>query len=251
MRDIKDYEDKYINEYPFEDKITEKRKKMLVEQCCKYPHRTIVEIGCGMKPFFLDFKDYENMVIAEPGEMFSENAKKLAEKENKNVHVVTGFFEEQNENIKNILGGVKPDIIILSGLLHEVDNPVAMLNAIGDLCGSDTVVHINVPNANSVHRLVALEAGMINDVHDKSDLAKQMQQRDTYDMDSLREEVEAAGFEVEDCGSYFIKPFTHFQMKRCMDEKIIDDRVLDGLAGLIKYMPDLGAEIYVNVKKKK
>jgi hypothetical protein len=126
-----------------------------------------------------------------------------------------------------------------------------MLSAIGELCGSNTEVHINVPNANSVHRLIALEAGIIQDVHDMSDTQKKLQQSRTYDMDSLKSEVESAGFVVEDCGSYFIKPFTHLQLQRCIDEEIIDERVLDGLSGLIKYMPDYGAEIYVNVKKKK
>jgi hypothetical protein len=34
-----------------------------------------------------------------------------------------------------------------------------------------------------------------------------------------------------------------------MDEGIIDEKVLLGLEGLIKYMPEFGAGIYVNVKK--
>lgn len=39
-------------------------------------------------------------------------------------------------------------------------------------------------------------------------------------------------------------------MQRCLDEKIFDDKVLLGLEKLIKYMPEYGAGIYVDVRKK-
>lgn len=246
MRDIKDYTDKYADE-PFEATIVEIRKKIVIEQCNKYEHRNILEIGCGMNPFFLDFKDYENMVIAEPGDAFADYARKLAEKEEKRIEVISGFLEEQVERIKAL--GIKFDFIILSSVLHELDEPIKMLGAIRELCNENTVVHINVPNANSIHRLIAIEAGLIKDVHDQSEQMKKMQRRRIYDSELLKEDMEKAGLSIDDSGSYFIKPFTHLQMQRCLDEGIIDEKVLLGLEGLIKYMPQFGAGIYVNVKK--
>lgn len=246
MRDIKDYADKYVEE-PFEATIVKIRKKTVIEQCNKYVHKNILEIGCGMNPFFLDFKDYENMVISEPGEAFAGNARELAKKENKRIDVVPGFFEDQVDNIKKL--GIEFDFIILSSVLNELDDPIRMLKAIRELCGDKTIVHINVPNANSVHRLVAIEAGLIKDVHEQSEQMKKMQRRRTYDMELLKKDMEEAGLSVEASGSYFIKPFTHLQMQRCLDEGIIDENVLLGLEGLVKYMPEFGAGIYVNVKR--
>ena len=66
MRNIKDYTEKYAGE-PFEATMVEIRKKKVMAQCNKYSHENILEIGCGMNPYFLDFKDYRNMVIVEPG----------------------------------------------------------------------------------------------------------------------------------------------------------------------------------------
>ncbi len=246
MRNIVDYTDKYAQE-PFESTMVEIRKKMVIEQCNKYRHENVLEIGCGMNPFFLDFKDYTHMVIVEPGDLFADNARKLSKSEEKAVSVISGFFEEQADRVKNL--GIDFDFIILSSVLHELDDPAKMLKAIRELCGSNTVVHINVPNANSVHRLIAIEAGMISDIHEQSAQMQKMQRRRTYDMDMLKREMDAAGFEVVGSGSYFIKPFTHFQMQRCMDEKIIDEKVLLGLENLVKYMPENGAGIYVNVKR--
>ncbi len=246
MRDIKDYTEKYQEE-PFEDTMVSIRKKTVIEQCNKYPHANILEIGCGVKPFFLDFPDFENMVIAEPGESFVQVARELAEElpNGKNIKIVQGFLEDCVGEIKAL--GVEFDFIILSSVLHELDNPQKMLQAIKELCSSKTVVHINVPNANSVHRLIAKELGMIKDVHEQSAQMQKMQRRRTYDKNLLHAEVTKAGFKVRDAGSYFIKPFTHGQMQQCLDKGIINDEVLLGLEKLIKYMPEYGAGIYVNV----
>ena len=247
MRDIKDYTYKYVGE-PFESTMVEIRKRMVIDQCNKYNHDNILEIGCGMKPFFMDYKDYKKMVIAEPGELFVENARNLSKKEKREIEVVLGFLEEHIDTIKQL--GVEFDFIILSSVLHELDDPQKMLNAIRDLCKDNTVVHINVPNANSMHRLIAIEAGLINDVHEQSAQMQKMQRRRTYDMELLEEEIKQDGFEVVDSGSYFVKPFTHLQMQRCLDEGIINEKVLGGLERLIKYMPEYGAGIYVNVRRK-
>ena len=247
MRDIKDYTDKYVDE-PFESTMVEIRKRMVIEQCNKYNHDNILEIGCGMNPFFMDYKDYKKMVIAEPGELFVNNARSLSKNEKKDIAVVLGFLEDQIDTIKQM--SVNFDFVILSSVLHELDDPQKMLNTIRDLCKDNTVVHINVPNANSMHRLIAIEAGLINDVHEQSAQMQKMQRRRTYDMDLLMEEIEKAGFEVVDSGSYFIKPFTHLQMQKCLDEGIINDKVLDGLEKLVKYLPEYGAGIYVNVRRK-
>lgn len=245
MRDIKDYTDKYVDE-PFEATMVEIRKRTVIEQCNKYKHDNILEIGCGMKPFFVDFKDYRNMVIAEPGESFVENAKRLLALEDKRIEVVHGFLEDKIEVIKSL--GIEFDYIILSSVLHELDDPQKMLSAIKELCSENTIVHINVPNANSIHRLIAIEAKLINDVHEQSVQMQKMQRRRTYDMDLLKGEMTAADLKVVDSGSYFIKPFTHFQMQRCLDEGIIDDNVIMGLENLVKYIPEYGAGIYVNVR---
>ncbi len=246
MRDIKDYTDKYVDE-PFEATMVEIRKHVVIDHYRKYRHENILEIGCGMNPFFLDVDDFENMVIVEPGESFVDNAHKLAMEQKGNIHIFSGFLEEQVQNIQSL--GIHFDYIILSSVLHELDDPQKMLHAIHQLCGKDTIVHINVPNANSVHRLIAIEMGLIEDIHEQSDQMKKMQRRRTYDMDLLKEEVERAGFTITDSGSYFVKPFTHLQMQKCLDMGIIDEKVLVGLEKLIKYIPQFGAGIYVDVQR--
>lgn len=54
-----------------------------------------------------------------------------------------------------------------------------------------------------------------------------------------------AGLRVLERGSYFVKPFTHAQMEACLENGILSEKLLDGLDRMTKYMPELGAEIYV------
>lgn len=251
MRDIQDYTEKYICK-EFEDTMVKIRKKTVVEQVQKYLHTNIVEVGCGMEPLFTVFDDFKQMTIIEPSELFASNARQLAETMEgvaDRVTIINDFVENVDYRVVSSQGDIS--FIIVSGLLHEVDHPQELLNQVNKLCLTNTTVHINVPNARSLHRLIAVAGGMISDEHDRSQEQIIMQSSRTYDMELLKEEVSKAGFYVVDEGSYFLKPFTHRQMRQCLDAGIIDDIVLEGLEKVIKFFPDYGSEIYVNVRKLK
>ena len=38
-------------------------------------------------------------------------------------------------------------------------------------------------------------------------------------------------------------------MSICLQENILNDQLLEGLEKMIKYIPEFGAEIFVNIKK--
>ena len=50
------------------------------------------------------------------------------------------------------------------------------------------------------------------------------------------------------CGSYFIKPFAHWQMYQMLKIGIINEAVLDGLYAISDKFKEYGSEIYINVK---
>lgn len=240
MRDIENYTKRY-GDSGFEEILVKYRRKLVLEQIGRYKPVRILEIGCGYEPLFQYVHESE-FTCVEPSKVFYENAISLS-CDFSNVQIIQGFFEE-------IAGTLKSDydMIICSGLLHEVEKPDILLECIKKVCNHDTVVHINVPNADSMHRLLALESGYIKNVHDMSARNHELQQHSVFDMKSLTEFVEREGFRVMDSGSYFVKPFTHAQMERSLSEGILTEKILDGLYGMEKYMPGLGCEIYVNCK---
>ena len=154
------------------------------------------------------------------------------------------LFEEQVINLPNI----QYDMVICNSLLHEVIEPQKLLMAIKKICNKETIIHINVPNMNSIHRLLGVEMNIIADKFEASDNNKKFQQNTNFDLGKLKYIVENNGLKVIEDGSFFVKPFSHKQMNAMIQQCIIDEKVLDGLYNITKYMPQFGSEIYVNCK---
>lgn len=125
MRDINKYTEDYAKQ-DFEVYQVEYRRKKIIEQIDKYHPKRILEIECGMEPLFL---------------------------------YVQGFLEEHITELKE----ENYDMIICAGLLQEVEDPEHMLQDIFQLCGNRTIVHINVANAKSFHRILARNMGISNE----------------------------------------------------------------------------------------
>jgi SAM-dependent methyltransferase len=247
QRDLKKYTQDY-EKLPFEPILVEYRRKLIIENLKQFPTHNVLEIGCGMEPMFKYFGDYHSMTIVEPTELFFKNAfeqtKKFPEKD---IRLVNNLFEEAIEKIKE----TQFDFIIISCLLHELSDPEQFLNALHEICTNNTVIHINVPNSHSFHRILAVDSGIIKDEFSLSKTQEQMQQSTTYNLPLLKILLEDQEFEVLDSGSYFLKPFTHLQMQQLVDYNIINEQVLNGLAKISDRFPGWGAEIFVNIKSKR
>ena len=239
MRDLNRYGEVYL-EPGFEEYQIKYRRKKVLSVLTSYAHKCIVEIGVGAEPLFQYIDDYEEYFFFEPVEKFYNNAMKLTNNKN-NIHGIKLPFKS-DENVRR----AKPDFIICSSLLHEVENPRQLLKDIVSTANQKTVIHINVPNAYSFHRILAVESSIIKNVKDKGDRNILLQQNRVFDLDLLIRMVEECGLKVVERGSYFIKPFTHEQMQKMLDEKIINDQILDGLYKMTEHFSDYGSEIYVN-----
>ena len=110
------------------------------------------------------------------------------------------------------------------------------------------MLHLSVPNAHSLHRLLAVAMGLIDSPKALSLTQLTMQQRSTYDSQTLHAELNRAGFQVTDSGSLFVKPFTHAQMQQLVDQGFMTPAMLDGLDRLAVIEPNLGSEIWVNAR---
>lgn len=246
MRDIASYSEEYYK-LEFEKYEVKFRRNKILKIMGDHAFKSILEIGCGMEPIFLFYDTYDRYTLIEPSLRFYENALKL----NENIAgterrtLINDYF-----GINTRVYESKYDFILCSSLLHELEDPDSFLRFIADACDDDTIVHINVPNATSFHRILAARMGVIGDVHQLSERNIAFQQHNVYGMDELIETVENAGFEVIDKGGFFIKPFTHAQLSSMLLGNIIDERTLDGLELMSEDLPDMCSEIYVNVRKK-
>lgn len=245
MRDIEKYERDYIAT-DFEQAYQVKyRRKKVREVIASLQAQRILEIGCGMSSLANYIDVFQEFTIVEPGETFINAAKKDLQAK-KNVNFIQGFFESCIEELEQ----KKYDLIICSSLLHELENPIGLLKAIGDICDEETVVHINVPNEYSLHRLLAYEGGYIFNTNDKSERNILLQQSNVFNLQTLEQLIHdtVPKAEIIEKGSYFVKPFTHAQMEQMLKSNIIDEKILDGFYGLTAHIPQFGSEIFINFR---
>ncbi|MDO5156061.1 MAG: methyltransferase domain-containing protein [Eubacteriales bacterium] len=241
MRDIDAYTQEYLKN-SFEDYQVKYRKHNILKIIQEKKPKTILEIGCGTEPLFLDIdmNEVSLYTVVEPSKVFFEHAKDVSMGQKK-IQVVNDFFENFNNQ-----DSLKYDLIVCSGLLHELANPETILEHAKIFMNSHSIFYANVPNAKSFHRLLALEMGMIDSIYQMSERNIQLQQSSVYDKDSLNQLLIQNGFLVIEDGSYFVKPFDHKHMEWLVEK--MGESVLEGLDKMIEYMPDLGSEIFAICK---
>ena len=259
-RDIEKYTKDYMKTTDLWAKFersyqVEYRRNAILKSINNYSHKNILEIGCGERSLLNYVFDCDSFTVIEPSEVFCEKCKADISALNNagtKYSVVQGFFgTDMPDKFSH-----KYDLIIISCLLHEVKDPFDMVSAALELLQDDGVIHINVPNSNSLHRLVAKKAGLIKETTDFSDANIKMQQNRVYCMKSLKNDICHAASMVDKNivfdseGGIMIKPFTHAQMEALIESGIINNEVMIGFEKLAEDLPDIASEIYVNVKLK-
>lgn len=242
--------DQYFHTYrqhEFENVQAHYRRKKVLEIIAGLSPDSILEVGSGNHPLFTDIEMFDRFGVVEPADGFFQEAvllkQQLPEKTQEKISLHHTNFETYAFHTKDTF-----DLIVISGLLHEVELPEKILEAAAHICTASTIVHVNVPNAYSFHRMLAVSAGLIPSVFTPSVSQQQLQQHHTFDMDALSALVIKSGFTIVDQGSYFLKPFTHSQLQQMLMNNIIDKKILDGLFALADQFPLNGSEIFVNIK---
>jgi SAM-dependent methyltransferase len=249
MTDINRYTSEYRRHYEeesFELYVIAARRQQVLHSVRRYRHENILEVGCGLEPFFQCLEDYKTYTVVEPSEEFVRHARRCAEAR-ANVVVVQGYLEDVAERLRR---QASFDFIIVSSLLHEVPDPSRLLQAVRGVCGPATSVHINVPNVYSFHRLLALEMGLIQSLFEPSATEMRFQRHTRFDREALLKVVGENGFRVLRFETYLIKPFTNDQMAQLLERGIVTPKTIDALGAMAKYLPEMGCEMFLEARIK-
>jgi 2-polyprenyl-3-methyl-5-hydroxy-6-metoxy-1,4-benzoquinol methylase len=226
------------------------RQKLILDMFQTAKPNVVVEIGCGTDLLYKKAIDLElpikQWIIVEPSDQFIRVAKQTGESKIK-LYAIHDFIED-SVSIVNETCESPPDFVVCSGVLHEVENPGNILSAAKSVLSTGGTLHVNVPNAFSLHRRLARAMGLIKDEKEFSERNKTLSQFHVFDINSLMRLVEKNGFKIETSGGYFLKPFTHSQMESI--NTLLSPDILDGLFILGQEYPDLASEIYINAKVK-
>ncbi len=131
------------------------------------------------------------------------------------------------------------DTVVATHILEHVDDPVDVIRRALDWTAPDGRLVVAVPNALSIHRLAAVEMGLVADPHELNERDRRLGHRRVYDPDGLRGDLEQAGWTVERSGGVFLKVLTNAQI-----EEWFTPEMEQGFYRLGEQFPQNSAEIY-------
>lgn len=147
------------------------------------------------------------------------------------------LFEEYYTNQKF-------DLIIMGHVLEHVVDPTKILRKYSNLLSPGGLIWAAVPNANSLHRQVAVEMGLLETVYELNEADKQHGHRRVFDIDQLRKVFHDSGLEIEFEGGYWLKPLSNAQIEASWTAQMID-----AFAKIGSKYPDIAGEIIMVAKK--
>lgn len=243
--DVNQYADAYQQDYDFEQHMVAARHQSVGEAINTAKPSSIIEVGCG-KALLIDAvnKHYDETLsvsdidwhIVEPADSFVSYAcQQMARYPKLTVH--QSMFENWQPP-----EAFQVDMVVISSLLHEVEKPEALLKQAKRYLKPEGLLVVNVPNANSLHRQLAVALGLIPKQDELTARNLQLHQQRIFDASSLQQLIKAEGLIVKETGGYMLKPFTHKQMAGCLP--LLPDNALEGLNRLGQRYPELASEIY-------
>lgn len=132
------------------------------------------------------------------------------------------------------------DTIIMSHVLEHIEQPVPVLQKIMTWLVSDGIFIVSVPNARSIHRMVAVKMGLLKTEYTLNERDHSLGHYRVYDTATLVADIQHAGFKVLHTGGSFLKPLSNGQIEQYWTPEMVE-----GFFEVGKNFPENCAEIFV------
>lgn len=129
--------------------------------------------------------------------------------------------------------------IILQNILEHLKDPINILRKLSIYLKQDGYMHICVPLANSLHRWLGVELGLIAHINDLSEVDIQYGHRRVYTPDLLREHIGLAGLQLTYEENFYLKPLPTSMLTH------LPAKIHNGLYSLGHRFPEFASYIYV------
>lgn len=180
-------------------------------------YSSILEVGIGegfLTGIFLnEFKkvvsvDNDKSVVSYIGQKF---------KKYSNLHLIDDSFE--NIGNHSIVKEVKN--IFLGHVMEHVYDPVLSLKVLKRHCDKDALIYLSVPNALSLHRLAAVQMGLLKTCYDLTEQDQKLGHKRQYDMTRFKSDLVSSGLSIVESGGIFVKPLSNSQIEKYYSRDMI------------------------------
>jgi SAM-dependent methyltransferase len=129
--------------------------------------------------------------------------------------------------------------VLACNVLHEVVDPEALLRRARAILAPGGLVHVSLQNPRSIHRLVALEMGLIASLDAVAEAGRRYATRGLWDARALMDLAWRAGLATVAREGVMLKPLPNAMMEALPAE------VLDGMERAARHLPDHCAMTYL------
>ena len=113
-------------------------------------------------------------------------------------------------------------MIVFGYILEHVDDPIRILKQFREYLAPGGRMFVTVPNAEVLNRRLGHLAGLLPDMQQLSEHDLLLGHKRYYTVDSLRTEIEQAGYTIKRLEGIYLKPLTTSQMISLnLDDSII------------------------------
>jgi len=209
-----------------------------LNQLLKKSSNSVLEVGLGSGEVSLMLSNkFDNVISIDSDAGICDATEKLFKEKNvENVNIIHSRIED----IEHVdLKGTFFDHVILLNFLEHVEDPVLILKLISKRLCKSGIIHITVPLANSLHRLLAVEMGLIKSTTEIAESDKHFGHYRIYTHDLLRQHIEEAGFNINFEQSFYLKPLPTARLTPLPYE------IHEGLFKMGQKLPDFASYIYI------
>ena len=242
--------EQYFSEYsklPFENIQESYRKRKILDWINgrSLKGMNILEVGCGQDSIFNYLDNEGSRYIIDPiQEMFES-------KQNKKLNIEINRYVDTLENV-HLYIDIKFDVVIVSSLIHEINNPIDFLFCCKKLLKKEGKIIVVTNNKASIHRILGVELGILKSTNSRTQTEDKMQQiYGAFTMSELVSLFEKCDLNVSRIETFFPKLLPHKKMSEAIESKVINSTFLDQLDALIEYLPDFGSEIIAEISHDK
>lgn len=147
------------------------------------------------------------------------------------------------DDVADFDDGERYDHVVATNLLHELADPAHFLDRCAERLAAQGSLHLTVPNPGSIHRIVALEMGLIGSLTELSEQSQRLGHRGHLDLAEVEELLGRARLHVQRRRGIALKPLPNHMLA------VLPAEVLDGLARAARHFPDHCAFHYLVVHR--
>lgn len=145
--------------------------------------------------------------------------------------------------VEDYSGSAEFDHLLAINLLHEIPQAEAVLDRLLRHLAPGGLLHITLPNPHSLHRLVALHAGMIEDLCQISARGARFHTLRVLPIGEVTAMLVRLGLSEIRSSAVLIKPLPNSEMEK------LPDAVIEGFDAIAALLPDHGAMTYFTARK--